>query len=180
VHATDNTIPVYFGVGCFWHVQHEFVNAEKTILGRTNKELSALAGYAGGKDNSKVCYHNLQRTAEYGDLGHGEVVGLKVPADKLSPFATEYFKLFDKNGDRPDKGDRGPEYRSLVGIPGGVSSPYYASISAAAEAKGIKLAEGKGKDSDTLGRNLVWVYDSDKFPFYQAEVYHQFHGKFIE
>ena len=27
-------IDVYFGCGCFWHVQHEFVEAEKRILGR--------------------------------------------------------------------------------------------------------------------------------------------------
>ncbi len=33
-------IPVYFGVGCFWHVQHEFVESEKRILGRTNTELT--------------------------------------------------------------------------------------------------------------------------------------------
>lgn len=25
VAATDDLVPVYFGVGCFWHVQHEFV-----------------------------------------------------------------------------------------------------------------------------------------------------------
>ena len=35
---------------------------------------------------------------------------------------------------------------------------------------------GKGDDADTLGKKLIWVMDSDKFPFRQAEVYHQFHG----
>jgi hypothetical protein len=25
VAAADDLVPVYFGVGCFWHVQHEFV-----------------------------------------------------------------------------------------------------------------------------------------------------------
>jgi hypothetical protein len=25
VAATDDLVPVYFGVGCFWHVQHEFI-----------------------------------------------------------------------------------------------------------------------------------------------------------
>ena len=53
-------------------------------------------------------------------MGHGEVVGMKIPSDKYADFAKEYMKLFDKKGDRPDKGDRGPEYRSLVGLPGGV------------------------------------------------------------
>lgn len=31
---------VYWGVGCFWHTQHEFVQAEKNLLGRTDKELT--------------------------------------------------------------------------------------------------------------------------------------------
>ena len=33
-------VPLYFGVGCFWHVQHEFVAAEKTVLGRTDDQLT--------------------------------------------------------------------------------------------------------------------------------------------
>ena len=37
---------------------------------------------------------------------------------QIGAFAEEYFKLF-KNGDRPDLGDRGAEYRSLIGLPGG-------------------------------------------------------------
>ena len=37
---------------------------------------------------------------------------------QIGDFAEEYFKLF-KNGDRPDLGDRGAEYRSLIGLPGG-------------------------------------------------------------
>ena len=58
--------------------------AEKNLLGRSETELTAVAGYAGGlstgKDASRpgkdlVCYHNWQRLADYGKLGHGEVVG---------------------------------------------------------------------------------------------------------
>jgi hypothetical protein len=30
----------YWGVGCFWHAQHEFVEAEKRILGRTDEQLT--------------------------------------------------------------------------------------------------------------------------------------------
>ena len=30
----------YWGVGCFWHAQHEFVEAEKRILGRTDDQLT--------------------------------------------------------------------------------------------------------------------------------------------
>ena len=47
---------VYFGVGCFWHIQHEFVVAEKNLLGRGPKTFTSRTGYAGGTktDNGKV------------------------------------------------------------------------------------------------------------------------------
>ena len=118
--AVDETIDVYFGCGCFWHVQHEFVEAEKKILKRSNADLTSRAGYAGGraKDNL-VCYHNARNVGDYGKLGHAEVVALSIPSSKFKDFAEEYFRLFDKDGNRPDQfGDRGPEYRNLVGIPG--------------------------------------------------------------
>ena len=46
--ATD-LVEVYFGLGCFWHMQHEFVMAEKNFLFRTDDELTSYAGYAGGR-----------------------------------------------------------------------------------------------------------------------------------
>ena len=70
--------------------------------------------------------------------------------------------------------DRGGEYRSLVGFPGGEKNPAYSQVEAAAAAKGMTLVLGKGNDPDTLGTKKIYVYDTAKFPFYQAEVYHQF------
>ena len=158
----ESVVSCYFGVGCFWHVQHEFVEAEKKILGRGERELTSLAGYAGGtqlgKDRNRpdlkrglVCYQNPLGIADYGKLGHAEVVGMLLPADKITSFTAEYFTLFEKNGDRPDKGDRGPEYRSLMGIPGGMESPYIDGITTLARSKGLQLQAGVGDDSDTLG-----------------------------
>ena len=37
----------------FWHVQHEFVQAERTILGRAENKVTSRAGYAGGKLGKK-------------------------------------------------------------------------------------------------------------------------------
>ena len=74
--------------------------------------------------------------------------------------------------------DRGGEYRSLIGLPGGTKHASYPAVEKSAENAGFKLVEGKGNDGDTLGKQIVYVYDSTKFPFYQAEVYHQYHNDF--
>jgi len=172
---------VYFGVGCFWHIQHEFVEAERNILKRSDAELSSRTGYAGGLKADKegrVCYHNLSGVADYGKLGHGEVVGMTIPENRIGDFATEYFNLFSDKGERVDPQDRGPEYRSLLGLPSGANHASYPAVKAAAEAKGMTLALGEGNDPDTLGKKLVYVMDTAKFPFYQGEVYHQFHDDF--
>jgi len=80
--------------------------------------------------------------------------------------------------DRVDPMDRGAEYRSLIGLPGGVKHTSYGAVKKSAENAGFQLVEGKGNDGDTLGKQIVYVYDSTKFPFYQAEVYHQYHNDF--
>ena len=49
-------------------------------------------------------------------MGHGEVVGLKLPEKSIVEFAKVYFSLFDPGTkDRVDPQDRGGEYRSLLG-----------------------------------------------------------------
>ena len=67
ISADLENVEVYFGVGCFWHVQHEFVEAERKILGRNDMQITSRAGYAGGKagaKNGKVCYHNALQVSE--------------------------------------------------------------------------------------------------------------------
>ena len=74
------------------------MEAERQILNRDNKQLTSRTGYAGGSKTDKegrVCYHNFQRIADYGGLGHGEVVGMSLPSDKVSDFAQVYFSLFN-------------------------------------------------------------------------------------
>merc|ERR1712087_906550 len=44
---------------------------------------------------------------------------------------------------------------------------------------GMKLYAGRGDEPDTIGDKAVLVYDSDKFPFHPAELYHQFHNDFM-
>lgn len=181
--SEEENIEVYFGCGCFWHVQHELVEAERKLLGRTNDlDITARAGYAGGKKgskNGKVCYHNAAQISDYGSLGHAEVVQLKVPPSQFENFVTEYCNLFSEQGYRPDQfGDRGSEYRNLVGIPGGVDGPYAKRLIEASRKAGDKLDFARGKGDDPDRRALVFVMDTTQFPFYVAEQYHQFHDGF--
>ena len=53
---------------------------------------------------------------------------VNIPSEAIPKFTEEYFSLFTKTLDRPDIGDRGPEYRSLMGIPGGIKNPYFAEV----------------------------------------------------
>ena len=99
---------------------------------------------------------------------------MTIPASKFGLIAEEYCKLFSKDGNRPDQlGDRGLEYRNVVGIPGGIKSALAKELVAASVAQGDKLdfAAGKGDDADRRG--LVWIYDTKEFPFYLGEVYHR-------
>ena len=175
---------VYFGAGCFWHVQHEFVGEEVAALKRSGDEITAVTGYAGGLrtgDGGTVCYHNPRRFSDYGTYGHAEAVQLEIPESALPRFAKKYFDLFGTRGYRHDPLDRGGKYRSVLGLPGGEESPLFEVVrKAAAESPGgMQLFRGKGDEPDTIGDKAVLVYDSNKFPFYPGEVYHQFHDDFM-
>ena len=180
---SDDLLEVYFGCGCFWHVQHEFVEAERNLLGRSDGELTSRTGYAGGRQlgpDGKVCYHNAGQIADYGRLGHAEVVNVKIPPSEFPEFVLEYCKLFSQEGYRPDQfGDRGPEYRNLVGLPGGVESQYAKQlVEISSKQGGDKLDFAKGKGDDPDRRALVFVMDTSEFPFHVAERYHQYHDGF--
>lgn len=100
IKDNDNTEQedVYFGVGCFWHIQHEFLTGEQVFLQRTKTQLTSKTGYAGGTKadtQNRVCYHNILNVADYGKLGHGEVVGMTIPTNKILDFTTLYFTLFN-------------------------------------------------------------------------------------
>lgn len=185
---------IYFGNGCFWGRQKDFVEVESGQLGRSPEQLTALVGYAAGTrvgPDGKVCYYYADPRTQYEALGHAEVVRLGITAGdqaaaerEMRAFAARYFEQFtpliDGTMDRLDPQDQGPAYRNVIGIPGGVNSPLFPIIQEANK-YGMELREGRGNDMQR-GRptegdllNVVWVVDSDKLPFYRAERYHQFH-----
>ena len=88
---------VYCGVGCFWHLQHSIAVFERDQLGRKGGQLTCQTGYAGGKAAERVCYHNAEGIADYGALGHGEVVQVQVPKDRMLDLTQVYLNNFDIN-----------------------------------------------------------------------------------
>jgi peptide methionine sulfoxide reductase MsrA len=171
---------VYFGCGCFWHVQHAFVELEMSALNRKGGAISARTAYAGGTrtgDHDMVCYHNGQNLADYGQMGHAEVVDLAVPESAFSALADKFWDVCP-GGVRQDTQDTGGEYRSVVGLPGGVKSPLMDKLKA--RAGEVKLVPGSGNEDDTLGSGNVLVYDTKVFPAHVAEKYHQFHDDMME
>ncbi|CAE7435800.1 unnamed protein product [Symbiodinium natans] len=178
----ETDVQMYVGQGCFWHVQHEVVKQE-TGLGRQPAEITALSGYAGGTEvgsQGEVCYHNMAMAPDYGRMGHTEVVNVSVPEGKVGDFAKAYFDAAAKYPfGRADPQDRGTEYRSAIGIPGGMDGPLFKDVEAANNGR-LQLVRGQGNDADTVGTKKVWVYDSNQFPFHQGEIYHQFHDDMIE
>eukprot|EP00747_Dinoflagellata_sp_TGD_P168693 gnl/TRDRNA2_/TRDRNA2_195684_c0_seq1.p1 gnl/TRDRNA2_/TRDRNA2_195684_c0~~gnl/TRDRNA2_/TRDRNA2_195684_c0_seq1.p1 ORF type:complete len:298 (+),score=50.38 gnl/TRDRNA2_/TRDRNA2_195684_c0_seq1:60-896(+) len=179
-----NSKVAYFGCGCFWHVQHEMITGfEEKVLQRSSSELTAFTGYAGGTSvgsGGRVCYHNglFSSVADYGQMGYAEVVSVELP-EKEAPAAAKFF--FDNicpGGDRADPQDVGGEYRALVGFAGGIDSAEGKAFSAEAAKRNVAVVAGSGGDSDQAG--TVYVMDTSKFPFHQAELYHQFHDDMVD
>ncbi|CAE7241517.1 PUB49 [Symbiodinium sp. CCMP2592] len=177
----EESVFVYFGSGCFWHVQHAFIEAEANLLGRNASTYTSLTGYAGGNSvngDGKACYN------DYAQLGHTEVVGLTIPLSRLPDFGAVFWSLF-VGKDRVDVMDIGADYRAAIGVPGGISSSLLQTVNASQASRAqrdgwwFEVRAGNGDDYDTLGKALVWVYDTALYPFYQAEVYHQFHDDFL-
>jgi len=155
---------------------------KKKILGRSSDTVTSRTGYAGGNlgmKDGKVCYHNLAQVSDYGKLGHAEIVSLRIPKSNFKDFAVEYCKLF-KDGMRPDQGgDRGLEYRSIVGFKGGAKNTELAmQLVDASKETGDQLDFAVGKGSDKDVPKVVWIVDSETYPSYVAEQYHQFHDGF--
>ncbi len=48
-------MPLYFGNGCFWGRQKDYVDTERKVLGRAPEQVTAVVGYAGGKKQGATC-----------------------------------------------------------------------------------------------------------------------------
>ena len=200
---TGNLTRLYVGMGCFWELQWATTRLEMNTWGRCTTagngpnfvhpwragescgadSVTSKCGYAGGNGGlgagGRVCYRcGLGCVDDYDHLGHAEVVEIALETATLETqfrqLADDFFHEFTGpfgQRARPDQQmDRGPEYRSLVGWPGGVNSPLW-PIFQAANVHGMTLREGSGDDADLL--NVVWVMDSEAYPFYAGEEFHR-------
>ena len=179
-------IKLYFGSGCFWGRQHDFVTKlEQGVLQRSDAQITAVGGYAGGRSavgpDGLCCYHNAANASDYTSLGHAEVVQVELEEDAsavraaANVFFGSFIELEPGIWGREDYFDQGAGYRALVGLPRGMSSPLVAQLRAA-NMHNMTLVAGGGSDADTIETNKVWVVDSDQLPFQQAEQCLQFHN----
>lgn len=148
---------------------------------------TAKVGYAGGRAppaaQPQVCYHSGD-ARDYSELGHAEVVRVRLDAAnataQMAALAADYFDSFDGAAGhriRPDPMDAGPAYRSVVGLPGGLASPLYVTLKAHNRFGMTLMPSQHGGDPDEP--NTVFVYDSDRLPFWDGEVYQQCHCNFF-
>ncbi|CAK9050572.1 unnamed protein product [Durusdinium trenchii] len=186
----DPTRSVYFGNGCFWHTQYDFVVLEQHPAGpfrRNDTEVTSLVGYAGGRFQSPsgaVCYHGWPGT-DYSRLGHAEAVSIELDTatgelarKQVAALAKDYFEhgfqsLPDGRRQRLDPQDVGAEYRNVIGLPGGMDNQELWPLIEAGNAYGMPLRRGAIGDSE--GEFVVYVYDSVQYPFFRGEASHQFH-----
>ena len=158
---------------------------ESEQFDRSDIEITSHVGYGGGPaagPDGLVCYHNSQGASLYSDYFFAEstevVLDGDSATDQFSALLEAYFEEFvDGSNMRQDPGDYGPAYRNNIGLPRGMRSDLYPLV-VAANARGMTLAEGRGA-ADTLDEQTVYIYDSDIFPFYRGEQYHQFHSNVV-
>lgn len=175
--------------GCFWERQWAYFNVETDPAGpfaRAAADFTSYVGYAGGQnppdDGSAVCYHTGD-DRDYAHLGAAEAVQITLDdgkrSEQLAALAHDFFASFtgpSGSRARPDPMDRGPPYRSFVGLAGGMSSADFAIVEKE-NTFGMSLKHGLGGDADEF--NTVFIYDTAAFPYYKGEVFHQNHCNFF-
>ena len=188
--------PFVFGSGCFWGRQHAFVQLEQHKWNRTaSTQITTTGGYFGGNPTStEACYYNQHSISVYSQEGHAEVVTLDVPSiHHLKEAFHVYFQSFVRIAPtsniwvREDNFDAGPGYRAMIGFVGGIHNVTVMNLLRNMNTHNVTYKEAQGSDSDTLGLNLIWIYDTGAayeeagnwqmvFPVHQSELCLQFHN----
>ena len=141
-------LTTYFAGGCFWGVEHHFVNQEGVI--------SATSGYMGGKMPNPN-----YRSICTGDTGHLEVVAVKYDSSKVSleTLTKLFFEIHDfeqTNGQGPDIGS---QYLSAIFYHNDEEKEILKNTINTLTTKGYNVAT-----------KLISTHNT---PFFKAEDYHQ-------
>ena len=195
---TNTSDYIILGNGCFWEREYAYVNVEQRCsakyptphcahpFGRSDAEVTSVVGYFGGlrvSPSGRVCYHHAGGGADlYSALGHAEATRVRLDPGRrraqAAALLADFFASFGADGSRPDPGDAGGAYRSVLGLPGGVHSDLYPAAQAARARHGPQMTLRAGRGGEADARGVVWVYDSAALAFHPAELYHQFHSNF--
>ena len=187
--GAGSKVAVYLGDGCYWHTQYDMYMTERAApFSRGAAQITSRVGYAGSTKTGpggQVCYHGGPAGTNYGVMGYAEAAQVMLDYGKrkvqFTALVKRMFSSYKKVGGkwlRLDPQDYGPDYRNVIGLPGGVNGELY-SIIVANNKHSLKLIEGKGAKSDKLDEGVVYIYDTAKFPFYRGERYHQFHANVV-
>jgi len=150
------------------------------VFNRTARQVTAVAGYFGGKQTDRVCYDNPRNQSVYARLNHSEAVRIELLSNielhlALEAYFNSFVELLPGIYGREDYFDRGKQYRAIIGVPGGARGKYMAVVKDA-NVHNMTLKDGDNiVQMDTLGKNLVYVVDAEINRFYQAELCLQFH-----
>ena len=183
----NRTVQIYLANGCYWERQWAYYEVETThpAFSRSDANFSAKVGYAGGTragNGAPVCYHSGD-ARDYSRIGMAEAT--RVVLDRSN--AENQMKALARDFSTPSLAHLANERARILGTgarPTGQWSACRAAhlrlstpIFAAENTFNMQLNPGRGGDADAL--NVVYVYDSDLFPFFDGEVYHQAHCNFF-
>jgi len=97
--------------------------------------------------------------------------------------ATQFFNnsfiLVNGSWVREDPDDRGPGFRNVIGLPGGVHGPLFRFLPVR-NIHALQIREGgksatNGRLHDVQSEGVVFIYDTNTHPFFRAEQNQQFH-----
>ena len=97
---------------------------------------------------------------------------------------TQYFNnsfiLVNGSWVREDPDDRGPGFRNVIGLPGGVYGPLFRFVGMR-NIHALRIREGgksatNGRLHDFQSEGAVYIYDTNTHPFFRAEQNQQFHS----
>jgi len=177
-------ISVYFGSACAQLTQRDLISVERRPpFSRSMDSVTAKVGYATGRsipEGYSVCYYNAPLESYYEDYAYAQVVevllDIKNETSQFAAVFSEYFNIVAEISTNLKSSAFLRRKRNVVGVPGGFDGPYKNMLESISTSR-LPLAQGD-RDLTWFDDSVVYVYDSDEFPFFLGETYTQWHDNF--